>query len=638
MRKLFMVIFIPVLFILGTPALVATLMYDGSGDTHMPTHLYVEGASAKDMLYEELTMSIDDVESGVTTDMEFNLSQDIINTAIFEAIRQTDVNPDYMPGDDCVEDSCNYIFAEPVQIEGFDISLRLVGIWVDFQQDKFILNVFLEVDINDGITYKTIIETHFILLDEANEYVLKFDKIQIGNLPIPGSLISSIMSTIEKQIDQIDFDDLSDEVPVGELDISELMYTLQKDEILEEMATAEGENPNASAQLAQEVLSIIFDNNLLSFELVEEEFVLTAGISKFQNEDGQTIPSYLYDMHFQEEVDGEIVIGEFDPDAFDPATYLADKFTEFIFNYALISGTDNFLITEQTFNKLIYYGTEGFQDTRTTYEYENLTTGETEIIDIGLKAIWFELAPEEIYINALFKIAGIESLLQIRAIDVSDPLDNSKIMFEFAEITFGKDDGEVDGDYLSILDLEAFKNVFAELGDVEFGYFADVGDLDDNGVQIPIGTLIISVEQLSSVMNDGSVDQANGTVSVDGILLVQDGLELIITVNSVYADIIDDFSAALQEVIGSQELLDELENILDEDVEGPEQDIYDNVVLLQDLLNDGDSETNPDAEQITELFENLELLDPETQAEFLEAFSNLIPDDILDQYEGLLTD
>ena len=629
MRKLFMIIFIPVLFILGTPALVATLMYDGSGDTQMPTHLYVEGASAKDMLYEELTVSIDEVESGVTQDMIFNLNQDIINTAIFEAITAPDVNPDYMPNDDCVEDSCNYIYAEPVQVEGFDISLRVVGLWVEFQQDKFILNVFLEVDINGGMTYKTILETHLKLKDEADEYVLEFDKFQIGNLPIPGSMISSIISTLDKQLDQIDFTNMSDEVAVGELDVANLSYTLPKDEILEQLAADESGEPDAMAELAQEVLSIIFDRDLLNFELVEDEFVLTAGVSKFKNDDEQDIPAYLYNMHFQEEVEGEIVYGEFNPDSFNPETYLQDKFTEYIFNYALVPSDEEmtpFIISEKTFNKLIYFGAEGFADTRTTYEYENLTTGELEVLYIGLKSIWFELAPDEIYIDALFKIAGIDSLLQIKAVDVSDPLDDTQIMFEFTEITFGKDVDEDDGDYLSILDLEVFKNVFEDLGDVEFGEF------DEDG------TLIISVEKLSSIMNDGSADQDNGTVSVDGIVLVQDGIQLLISINSVYADVIADFADALQTVVGDPELIDDLEAILDTTTEGPEQDTFNAVVEIQDLLNDGDSETNPDAEQVTEMFESFEELDPETQVEFLDAFSDLIDPDLLADYEDLSTD
>ncbi len=630
MRKLFLAIFIPVLFILGTPALVATLMYDGTGETHMPTHLYVEGASAKDMLYEELTTSIDELESGVTEDMIFNLSQDIINTAIFEAIRDGQ-NPDYMPNDDCVEDSCNYIFAEPVAVEGFDISLRVVGVWVEFEKDKFILNVFLEVDINDGITYKTILETHFILQDEANEYVLKFDKIQIGKLPIPGSMISSIISTLDKQLDQIDFNDMSDDVPVGVLDVSKLSYTLPKDEILEQMATADGEEPDAMAQLAQEVLSIVFDNNLLNFELVDNEFVLTAGVSKFRNDAEQVIPNYLYDMHFQEEVDGVIEYGEFDPDSFVPEDYLKDKFTEYIFNYALVGG--DFVITEQTFNKLIYYGAEGFEGTRNTYEYENLTTGELEVIDIGLKAIWFELAPGEIYINSLFKIAGIDSMLQIKAVDVSDPLDDTQLMFEFTEITFGKDELEVDGDYLSILDLEVFKQVFADLGDVEFGEF------DENG------TLIISVDRLAAVMNDGSSDDTSGTVSVDGILLVQDGIELIITVNEVYADLIEDFTTALNTIVSDPELIEDLEAILDDIPEGPVQEAFESVIAsvedLQDILNDDYTGDSNAGELVTEMFEGFEDLDPETQDEFMDTFEALMGDldpDLFSDYEDLFSE
>jgi hypothetical protein len=619
-----MFFFIPVLFTLGTPALVATLMYDGTGDANMPTHLYVEDASAIDMLYEELSSSIDDVENDITDDMVFSLNQDIINTAIFEAIRQPGVNPDYMPNDDCVEDSCNYIFAEPVPVEGLDLSLRVVGVWVEFEQDKFILNVYFEVNISEGITYKTVLETHFVLQDLANEYVLKFDKIQIGNLPIPGSLISSIVDAIDKQIDDIDLNDMSDSVPVGELDISNLSYILPKDEIVEQLDPDEDVEPNLIEELAQEVLSIIFDQNLLSFKLVEEEFVLTAGVSKFKNDEDVTAPEYLNVMHFQEEVEGVIVYGEFDPNSFDPEQYLKDKFTEYIFNYALVGG--DFVITEQTLNKLIYFGAEGFSDFGTTYEYENVTTGEIEVVDIRLKSIWFELNPGEIYIDALFKIAGIDSLLQIKALDISDPLDSSQLMFEFTEITFGEDDDEEDGDYLSIVDLEVFKSVFVELlGDFEFGEF------DENG------TLIISIEKLSSIMNDSSANQTEGTVSVDGITVVQDGIELEISVNSEYISIIEDVTTALNDIVSDPDLLDDLEGILDTDTEGPEQEVFDAVVDLQELLGDGDPGTNPDAEQIIDLFENFEQLDPETQEEFLNAFLDLIDPELFSQYEDLFS-
>ncbi len=198
-------------------------------------------------------------------------------------------------------------------------------------------------------------------------------------------------------------------------------------------------------------------------------------------------------------------------------------------------------------------------------------------------------------------------------------------MFEFTEITFGKDELEADGDYLSIIDLEVFKQVFADLGDVEFGEF------DENG------TLIISVERLSSFMNDGSADQLEGTVSVDGILLVEHGIKLVISVNSEYLSVIEDVTTALNDIVSDPDLLDDLEDILDTDTEGPEQEVFDAVVELQELLGDGDPGTNPDAEQVIDLFENFEQLDPETQEEFLNAFLDLIDPELFSQYEDLFS-
>lgn len=616
MRKLFMAIFIPVLIVLGTPALAATIMYDSSGDTEMPTYLYTQDADAKAMLFEELDNSIADVEDGTTTDMEYNLHQDIINTAIYEMLKEQ--NPDYMPTDDCTDDSCLYVFAEPVPIEDFNLSLRLVGAWVEFEDDRFVFNAFLEVQLNDGFTYKTVMELHFLFKDLPSSYELEFDKIQLGNLPIPKSLISSILNAIDSQLDGVDFQEQADDVQLGEFDVNNLSYSLEKDEILSKLSE-NSEQDSAQADLAQQVLSIIFDNELVNFDLEQEEFVLTAGVSKFRSEDITDIPSYLYDLHYTETVDGEEVIGEYDPEAFDAAAYLQDKFTEYVFNNALVGG--DFIIRERTFNKLIYSGAEGFSDTRTTYEYED-DQGEMKTIEFGLKAIWFELAPEEIYVNVLFRIAGIESLLQITADETSTS--GTELVFEFTEITFGKDAGEEDGDYLSILDLDAFKALFADIGDVEFGSF------DENG------TLTISAESLTALMQDGSQD---GAVEVTGISLVQDGIALTITPTSQeLIDALNDFTEAVNTVFEDPNLLTDLEAVLDTDTEGPEQDVYQAVVDIQAALTDGDDGTTVSADDVESMFEDFELLDPETQEEFITTFEDLVPQEILDAFESGYTD
>ena len=149
-------------------------------------------------------------------------------------------------------------------------------------------------------------------------------------------------SQAKRRIDDFDLNEMTSEIPLGELDLTDLSYTLMKDDILDQLAEG-GDTGNA---LAQEVLSIIFDNELINFSFEEEQFVLTAGVSKFRSNETD-IPAYLYDLHFKEMVDGVEVIGEFDPDSFDPESYIVDMFTEYIFNSALVGG--GFEIYEKTF-------------------------------------------------------------------------------------------------------------------------------------------------------------------------------------------------------------------------------------------------------------------------------------------------
>lgn len=613
MTKLFLAIFIPILFIIGTPVLIGTIMYDGSGDENMPTHLYTEDADAEKMLYEELSNSISDVESDVTTDMVFNLHQDIINTAIFELFSGEDMNPNYMPGEDCDSDECNFVFNEIQQVEGFNIGLRIVGAWVDFEDEKFIANLYLEVNLDDGFAYKTVIQVHFLFRDLPDQYELEFDKVQIGNFPIPKALISSVLDLVDKQIDQVNIQEQADDVPIGDLDISTMSYTLLKDDILAEIQGSQEGVDDTGAVLAQEVLSIIFDNKLINFSFQEDEFLFTAGVSKFKSEETD-IPLYLYDMHDITTVGGVEVIGEYNPLLFDMEDYLINKFTEYVFNYALVP--DNpFIIKEETFNKIIYSTTNGFSDTRTTYEYEN-ELGEIQVVDIGLKSIWFELAPDEIQINALFKVAGIDSLLQIVAEEVSTSA--TELSFEFTEITFGEDEGETDIEYLSITKLDVFFELFESMEGIEFGTFAD-------------GVFTIDASSLTDLMQDGSVE---GSITVNEIRLVQDGILLDIepSLDPELLDALNTFTEELNNVLEDGALLIGLEDALDIDTEGPEQDAYNSVVELQEAILDPEIPLDP--ELITDMFENFEDMDSEAQNAFLEAFETLLGD----SFSGIYTD
>jgi hypothetical protein len=607
MKRLFTALFAFVLLVLGTPALVATLMYDGSGDVHMPTHLYTEDADAQQMLMEELRDSFDELESGVTEDMIFNLHEDIINVAIFNAIREE--NPEYMPTDDCSTPEQCYIVAEQQDFEDFNLMLRVVGAWVDFDQDIFNLNVFLEVELDDGFTYKTIVSTEFKFTDVPGKYVLEFEELRIGNLPLPASALSGLLNAIETNAEDVDFDALNDDIEFGELDLTEFSFTIQKSEIVEQIGE---DQPSAENDLVKEVVSIIFEQELLTFEFIEEEFVVSGRLSKFQSEDVTDIPAYLYDLHAVDAQTGEV--GAFDPNALGD-DFLEDLFTEYVFNFALAGG--GFEINEETFNKMLYNQAAGFEESRTIEELD-LGDGNVEEIEIGLKGIWFEFTPEAIYANALIRVASVDSNLVITATKVESESDNTQLVFEFTEITFGADAGETNAEYLEIVDLEVFKQMFAELGDVEFGEF------DENG------TLTISAERLSALMQDGSQED---TVNVTGIAIVQDAIVLEIEpADAELAQVLEDFGNAIEAVVESEELLEDLENILDTTTEGPEQEVFEAVQDLQETLQDNEV---PTTEQVTELFDNFEDLDQETQEEFLEAIGDLIDPDLLDDYEDL---
>jgi len=627
MKKLFMAIFIPVLFILGTPALVATLMYDGTGSEHLPTHIYTDEYNAMEMIFEELDTSMDELEAGTTQDLVYNLDQDIINRAIYEQIVK-EINPDYAPGDDCVTDDECYIVADSQAIEGFDLSYRIIGVWVSFygpesagDLGRFTLNVYAEIDLGDQLTYKTVLEVHFLFDDDEDYYYLEFDKIQIGRLPLPKSFFTTIMNVVSNQTD-LDLESQVGEMPIGAFDLDTISYTLQKSEILGQVAENTEGSEDAGALLAQELLTIIFDNQLINFALVDEEFTLTAGVSQFrtEDEDKTEIPEYLYDLHDSEMVEGEVVYGEFNSELFNPEDYLTDLFTEYIFNSSLAGTSSGFEIDEEIFNKLIYFGAEGFANTRQVQEIE-ISATETKEIELGLKAIWFEFEEEDIYAKALFRVAGIDSLLVIRAEVEEVPVTvGTETVIElhctFTEITFGRDDDENSGDYLEILNLEVFKQVFASIGDVEFGEFNDDG------------YLIISPNRLTSLMETGTEEAA---IKVNGISLELNALVLDVEAGDPQLqETLEDFQEALNDVVENPALLTNLQTVLDTTGGGAEQEVYDSVVDLQNTLLDPAAEVEP--EQVEVLFDNFTELDEETQGEFLQTFGELIDPDLLAEY------
>lgn len=614
-------IFVGIIIVL-IGALVA-VTFDSSGSEMLPTHLYTDEYDSSEMIFKELNESFDDVENNTTTDLLVEVDEDVLNRFIYEKILT--VNENYAPGPDCETDGECFVVASNAESEQGSVKTHMVGVYATFfdgdsedDPGRLVFNIYFEVDFNGFFTYKTVLEAHFLFDDdtENNQYFLEFDKLQMGNIRVPKSMFSWVIKQAEKS-GAVDVDDLSGDLPIGELDINELSYTVDKDEILTHLG--ESNEESSYNQLTQELLSISFDRNLVLLELENGKFALEVQVSQFRNVDidKTEMPMYLYDLHDQEIVDDDIVYGEYNSELFDSTSYLQDVFTQFLFSGALSPSGDKqeFEIDEETFNKLVYSNANGFTDTRKVQTVQ-ISETETKDIELGLKSIWFEFVKGEgeikdsVYAHALFRIAGIDSLLVIRA-DVTyvDVTVEGKTVTEmhciFNEITFGKDDAETSGQYIQISDLSVFKKVFSDIGDVQFGEFNQNGDL------------IINPLKLTKLLTSGIQGNSINVVSVG---LIDDALTLEIEAPDHQA-LLDSFQDALTGVLGSDDVVTDLLLALEPEAGSVEEVVYDAIV---DIQGDLDSGTEISPEQISSLLDGFEDMNSESQTDFLDTFSTLM--------------
>jgi hypothetical protein len=433
-----------------------------------------------------------------------------------------------------------------------------------------------------------------------NEYFLEFDKLQIGNIRVPKSLFSWVIKQAENT-GAVDVDTMIDELPIGEMDIKDLSYTIKKDEILTRLGES-NEETNYN-QLTQELLSISFDRDLVLLDLQDSKFALEIKVSQFRNVDSDktNIPLYLYDLHEQEIIAGQAFYGAFNSELFDPTSYLQDVFTQFLFSGALSLGDEQhfFEINEEIFNKLVYSNANGFTDTRKVQTIQ-ISETETKDIELGLKSIWFEFVKGEgeiadtVNAHALFRIAGIDSLLVIKAdVEYVDSTYAGKTVTEmhcvFNEITFGKDIGETSGQYIEITDLRVFKEVFSDIGDVQFGEFNQEGDL------------IINPLKLTALLSSGVTGDSINVVSVG---LIDAALTLEIEAPN-HQTLLDDFQSALNSVLGSTEVVTGLFDALDPTPGSSEETVYNAIVDIQGDLENGSDITPIQVSDLLNGFEDI---------------------------------
>ncbi len=605
MKKLLIFLFVMVGILAGIPLTLLWIMSDTDGVNDMPTHLYTEDADAIQMALEDLDDSLETLRNDQEADLDFQLHQDVVNTWIFQTIRGDEdnpgVNPDYLPGDDCEDASCRYIFEQKSNNNHF----RLLGVWVDFTDDEAVLKAALQLQNGeDGFAYNTTVASRFSLLDEGDEYRIAFEGFRVGSLPLSSGLFTRLLGLVERFAG--DIVPATDDMPLGDLNLREFSYTVSKDELTDWLRDTDEEEPFLA--LAGEQLDVMFKNDMIGVKIDEGSLSLSLAVSKIRNDDDTDIPAYLYDLHDE---DG------YNPDKFDAGAHMEKRFEEYVFNYAL-GNTQSFTISESTFNKILYDSFEGFEGVRMIREIER--NGETTTMHVGLEALWFEFKDDGLVVKALFAMDTVKSLMEI-TFDNIESTDTS-YAYDLTLITMGKDEGESVDDYLTVENLDAFKALLADVGDVHFGYFDETGKL------------IINTDNLDQLMEDGATEDS---LQVDELEIVERAIKLYISVEGDYETALTAFSSGIRNAFATGNIGGTLAGLLNIEDEGPEKDTVEKAQALQDKLED-DPDAEIDEDEIKELFDSYEQMDSEAQETFMQAFEDSMDESVVEQFNDLFKD
>jgi len=598
MLKLLLALLIPVFTIIAIPFVGFALMYDGASIDDLPSHLYKEDANALEMIYEELDGAIERVKHDVNEDMDFVLHQDIINTAIFNMIREESFNPSYMPTDDCDNSDCMYVFEEVIETDGPSITIRVTGIWVDLGDERVTINVGVEAQRGSGFTYRTTIKTRFIVQDEPDSYHLAFDRFSLGRIPLPKALFSFVITQVDN-FATLNLDNIENEVTVGNLDIRDLSYQLPKEDI-RLFVEEQGEEP--VFELIGELVGVVSENRLLTFLFEEEQFTFTFALALLRNDSDTNIPDYLLSLQDSD--------GNFNPIAFNPERHLTNRFEEFVFNMAL-TGNNTFKIREQTLNQFLYHSFDGFEVTRFNHSYVD-QNGNVQELTFGLDALWFNTSEENIVINALFSYDEVKIKVELYAYEVSE--DPNRFVYDLSLITIGRDEGERDGDYLAITRTEAFKNVLKDVGNVGFGYFDQEGNF------------VMDTTVITDFFDDGTVE---GHINITQIAVIDGAISMDVEAPGDLQDVLNNYTDAVQQVFKDDTLNETLSNNLNAEADTPEEKTIQEVTNIQNKLAN-DETIEP--ESVQALFEAYDAMPLDKQQAFINTFEAYLDPTLIEDF------
>lgn len=215
-----------------------------------------------------------------TNDFSVELTQDQINTMIYQTLKETNAN--YL-----IDDSADNKYF--MKTDG-DPQIGIVGAWTKLQDDQ--ITIKARVDLIKPVKLSTSVSLSFKITfnvdNDPKQMKLKLTQAKIGNLPLPRSLVNTIAEKAGFDIKtQLDKFLTKDGVKFGEFDQETWTATIDKIKLVKVMMTGSGQQ--AMATLAK----VLTYNKLLNVSIDKSKFKLQLDSSKlYLNETLNHVPEH----------------------------------------------------------------------------------------------------------------------------------------------------------------------------------------------------------------------------------------------------------------------------------------------------------------------------------------------------------
>ncbi len=560
-----------IITVVGIPILTVLLLLDFSPD--IPVEYYeVKGTEA--IIEEEINNAIAGIEDG---NLALSLSEENINKLIYNAIIQEEgVNPLYKPSGaggtdfECIDDDCNFIQYETMDVNGTSAVFGVTGMWVEFYEDVVSLNI--SVKGNYLVDFQTRLRLEFEIDDTEDEYTVTYSKIRIGNIPLPKGIIKPVVNMIVNNTN-LDVSQLNNEFLTVE--IEELSAVVEKSALVEQLADDPG---------AQAGLNLIFNNQLVTIDVFEDpaRFEVYVDVDKL-SVDSEPMASSTEDFNIEEEITRQmnnIILSVF-------------------------AGDPQIVIDADTINHLV---STSMGDMAVS---QILPVGEAEL-DISIEGIWLELLEDEMELNFQMRVNQNHILLEVNTLATYRGTD---LVFVLNEAYIGRDAGEAAGDYVTL----SSNDISALAGGM-------VIENDLFSLDLAVGEVVISQTSISEMLSASSNGVTVEMIAVDEGELV---IDISLPQQEIIAEVVAEVTEALDELEAGMEFIDDsnpeeaaFEDKVQEiaasiDVGAGEVDLNpEDLEELTELYNELDAETQADFINYIE-----GSVDPEVLTEFIDSFT-----------------